>query len=192
MSEITIPKGSKPITPEELCELADRVPNDIGYVLHSDLADGFIAAAHEIQRLRKALDAATGLHIKHIKFSTPEGDLELIAEPHIGVKLIVSSLMKDLGDAENYVSMRIKSGDKSLRFQEVEVTIRRCPNGLTPAEKNTILTAELARLRKAIADAPGHKEPNLAQRHHEKLNKLPCQCKLCKWKHKALEGKEGE
>lgn len=50
---ITIPKGSPPITPEELCELANSVPPSLPYVTQSDLAMGFVRAAHEIRRLKK-------------------------------------------------------------------------------------------------------------------------------------------
>ena len=57
-SDITIPKGAKPITPNELCELADRVPASLGYVLQSDIADGLVSAAHELSRLRAAIEAA--------------------------------------------------------------------------------------------------------------------------------------
>lgn len=58
MKKITLAKNEKPITPDELCELAQRVPNDLGYVLHSDLSYGYVRAAHELARLSQAIQDA--------------------------------------------------------------------------------------------------------------------------------------
>ena len=137
----------EPPTREEL----EAELHDLRYE-HAQLADELRSFLVLCARRTPGLDAlAQGLlDGKESAPDTPEGELQ----QRWAVLSIIRNLRANLGDAPNYITMTVETyGEPTL-----EVTIRRCPDGKTPADvigeqqvKIDALTRERDEARAALA-----------------------------------------